>query len=109
MRQNPSTPAVDYTQIADFANLLVQAMLGYSIEEIPEELRQETVQKCLDMFSEYVVGFVRSKYGNKSATRLQASQKYGSSNVFDTFPDLEVKFQEAWVDFFENTSKSWSK
>jgi len=109
MRQNHFTPEVDYTQIADFANLLVQAMLGYSIDEIPEDLRQSTVQKCLDMFSDYIVDFVSSKYGSKSSLRLQAAQKYGSNNVFETFPDLNKKFQEAWVSFFETTSQSWSK
>lgn len=89
------------TELSNFINTLVQAIIGYSIEEIPADNRLEIVQDCIKLFSQYIIDFVSQKYGVKEGIRLKASQQFASQNIFAKFADLGDKFDEAYDSFIE--------
>lgn len=88
-------------EFSNFINILVQAVIGYNIEEIPADKRLEIVQECIELFNQYIIGFVSQKYGVKEGIRLKASQQFADQNIFAKFTDLGDKFDEAYDSFIE--------
>ena len=109
--QEPMTtinnPAMDQT--AEFVNNLVLAMLGVSISDIIEEKREEMVKKCLTMFHDFIAGYFQDKFQPIDLTRLKAAQAYPENDMFGKFPDLAVKFEEAYQAFLKQVELSWQE
>lgn len=84
-----------------FLNGLVQAVLGYSITEIPADKREEFITKCTDLFTNYINAYVERRYGKKDALRLQANQSFAGQDIFNKFSDLGDKFDEAYDSFLD--------
>lgn len=91
----------------EFLDNLVKGIVGYSIEEIPIENRAEIITKCVDTFSNYIIEYVKIKYGEKDAIRLEASQKFAGSDIFVKFTELGSKFDEAYNAFLNQLEISW--
>ncbi len=91
----------DDSEIFDFVNALVMAILGLRIEELPSDKAQEVAQECLNIFSNYIIKYVATKYGEKDAIRLKASQQFYDDKIFAKFEDLGSKFDDAYISFIE--------
>jgi len=96
----------DDQQIAlDLASDIVRAVLGVEIDQIDPEHREETVQKCIDLFTDFVLNYVEEKFGKKDALRLQAAQSQNGQKTFQTFEDLGDKLEEAFKAFVDFTQE----
>jgi hypothetical protein len=92
-------------ELALFVNNLVMAILGYSILDIEEDKRQEVIDDCIKIFSDYIVSYTEIKYGKTEATRLKASQVYNDPKIFTRFAQLGSIFDEAYNSFLEFLSQ----
>jgi hypothetical protein len=99
----------DELEMAEMVNNLTAAILGYSPADIPELNRQQAIQACMKIFSDFMIKFVELKYGTQDATRLKASQKFNDGTVFMKFTDLGPKFDDAYTTFLDMIDKRWDK
>ena len=107
--QNPAaSAATPDPKTLEFLDLLIKAMTGVAIQDIPEEKRKEVVEKCIKIFSDYIINYVEIKFGKKDAVRLRAAQNT-NEDMFAKFEDLGEKFDEAYHSFLDNLEKSWEK
>jgi hypothetical protein len=105
--EDKNNPAMDQT--VDFVNNLVLAMLGVSINDIIEEKRDEMIKKCLEMFNDFIVGYFQDQFQPIDVTRLKAAQAYPDSDMFNKFPDLPGKFEQAYQAFLKQVELSWQE
>jgi hypothetical protein len=108
---NTTNPSVNFKEdelkIYEFVNTLIQAMIGYSLVEVPEEHREEIVKNCIDAFIDFVIGYIEARYDKKDAIRLRASQQFAGQEIFSKFADLGDKFDEAFEAFKTSLTVSW--
>lgn len=108
-RQVLSTLSDDDKEYLNFINTLVAAMTGLSLLDIAEEQRDAIIEKCTQIFSDFVIDYVKAKYGDKEAMRLKSGQMFQVQNVFDRFKELGPMFDEAYNAFLEVLKHSWDK
>lgn len=101
--------ATQNTQTNDFVANLVRASLGYDIEELPNQERPEIIAKCINIFKDFILNYVGTKYGQKDMLRLKAMYQGDSAFSFDKNPDLSDKFDEAYDAFLDNLETTWKK
>lgn len=94
-------------QTTDFIVYLVEAVTGFSIEDFEADQQERLIQETVDTFSDYIEKYVTLKYSKKDASRLLASKVFSDPSVFSKYPDLEIKFNEAYKSFFDNIHYSW--
>lgn len=87
------------SQMFEFIDTLVQAIVGYSLIEIPEENILELIQDCVNIFSDFIIQFASDKYGPKEGIRLKASQQFAGEDIFAKFRELGDIFEEAFGSF----------
>ena len=104
-KQSPASVSKD---TVDFLDLLIKAMTGVPVSEIPAEKRQDVVEKCIKIFSDYIINYVEIKFSKKDAVRLKAAQQ-SNENMFNKFKYLGPKFDEAYHSFLDNLEKSWEE
>ncbi len=80
----------------EFLNDLVGAITGYTIDQLPESKRDHIVLRCRDIFNNFILDYVEAKYDKKDAVRLKSVQIFEDDDIFNKFPDLENKFQDAY-------------
>lgn len=102
-----ATPQIE--AIAEFLDILVQAVIGYKIADIPESKRSEIVKDCIDLFSRFIINYVNEKYGAKEGIRLKASQAFAGQDIFSKFADLGSKFDEAYRAFIDVLKEDLAK
>ena len=99
----------DDKEYLNFINTLVAAITGLSLLDIAEQQRDSTIEKCITIFSDFIVDYVKTKYGEKEAMRLKSAQMFTGENVFAKFQELGEMFDEAYQVFLETLKTSWNK
>ena len=89
-------------QTADFIDSLVQALLGYSIAQIPAQKQAQSVEMCLKYFTTFIEEFVLKNFGGKDALRLKASLQFAGNEIFEKFADLGHHFDLAYEAFLSH-------
>lgn len=97
----------DDKEYLNFINTLVAAMTGLSLLDIAEEQRDATIEKCVQIFSDFMIDYIKTKYGDKEAMRLKSGQIFPVQNVFDRFKELGPMFDEAYQAFLQVLKDSW--
>jgi 16S rRNA C967 or C1407 C5-methylase (RsmB/RsmF family) len=92
----------------EFISLLVEAVLGVKLSDIAPEKQAEVKKKCADLFSDYIINYIKEKYGAKDAARLMAARESGE-DVFSRFEDLGGKFEEGYQAFLDDLEKIWTE
>lgn len=92
----------------NFLNALVTAITGQAISSLPPTIRMQTVQNCVQVFSEYVINYTELKYGKSESIRLRASQKFQDVSLFQKFQELGGIFDEAMADFLQTMGRQWT-
>ena len=87
----------------EFTNNLVVAITGNQISDFDPEYQVTIVQECINAFTNFITEFVTAKYCEVDAIRLKSSLQF-SGDIFTRFPDLEVKFSEAYESFLYSLS-----
>jgi hypothetical protein len=105
--QNQTTTTSDSSQYDEFTKNLVTAMLGVSIDFIKPEKRDEMVDKCKTIFKDFMFGYFKENFTEMDLIRLKASQS--QANVFDKFPDMITKFEQAYQEFLNQLELSWKE
>jgi hypothetical protein len=82
-----------------FLELLTRVVTGLNISLLDEKTRNELEQQSLKYFKESIQGYILDKYGKKYAIQIKIAQN--DDSIFDKFPDLEDKLDEAWNAFFK--------
>lgn len=96
------------TQELEFINSLVQAILGYSLIDIEESQREIVTKRCVQIFSDYITGYVEEKYGRTEALRIKAVQAYKDPGIFEKFKQLGPIFEEAYNSFLMFLEADWN-
>lgn len=81
---------------------LVEAITGFSLDELPPASRSSMVQRCTDMFINYIVKEIKGKQGSKAANQIKGIAIYNTSEVFEKNSSLEPVFHEAYEAFITN-------
>jgi hypothetical protein len=105
--QNQTNISQDTAQYDEFTKNLVTAMLGVSIDFIKPEKRDEMVEKCKTIFKDFMFGYFKENFTEMDLIRLKASQS--QANVFDKFPDMITKFEQAYQEFLNQLELSWKE
>jgi hypothetical protein len=98
---NNTTQSPD-AQTAIFIDSLVQALLGYSIAQIPAPKQAQSVEMCLKYFTTFIEEFVSKNFGGKDALRLKASLQFAGNEIFEKFADLGEHFDQAYEAFLSH-------
>jgi hypothetical protein len=89
------------TEFLNFLDDLTSAMVGHKIADIPPNKRVEIVTQCTDIFSNFVVEYVRHHYGPKHALRLKSARDFADHSIFEKFHELDQAFAEAFRAFVQ--------
>lgn len=92
-----------------FINNLVAAMTGLSLLDIAEEQRDATIDKCTQIFSDFIVDYIKTKYGDKEAMRIKSAQIFDNQDIFNKFKELGDMFDEAYNVFLQTLKDSWNQ
>ncbi len=96
-------------EVGDFINQLIISIFGYSLIEIPEEKRENSIKKSLQLFDNYMNEYILLKYGRQEQIRFKASINYQDLSVYEKFPELKNLFIEAYQSFLQTLANSWNK
>ncbi len=86
----------------ELIEMLVQAITGFELQELPQSSQQQVVQRCTDMFVSYIINYVQTTHGTKAANKLKGIAIYDTPEIFDKNPELEPMFNEAFSAFVTN-------
>lgn len=86
-------------EFLNFLDDLTSAMVGHKIADIPSHKRVEVVNQCADIFSNFIVEYVRHHYGPKHALRLKSARDFADHSIFEKFEELDEAFSEAFKAF----------
>ncbi len=84
---------------AQFINLLVQAMTGYSMDQIPPE-NSNIVESCWNIYKDSLHKYFIENFSEKDWIQLQVSGKYSKPDLKDK-PELLKKYSEAHQAFLD--------
>jgi hypothetical protein len=89
------------TQVKDlvFVDALIKAITGLSLEDIPNDKKNYMIEQCLDIYQNYIVGYFKENFEDKDIIRIEQILKEGKTTIFDKFPDMQTKFDEAYQSF----------
>jgi hypothetical protein len=95
------TPQTDNTQLQDivFIDALIKALTGLSLNDIPDDKKTYMAEQSLNIYQNYIVGYFKENFEAKDALRIQQILKEGNVNIFNKFPDMQAKFDEAYHSF----------
>ncbi len=93
------------SQYDEFTQNLVTAMLGVQITMIKMEKQDEMVDKCKQIFKDFIYGYFSENFTQIDLIRLKAAQ--AQEGMFDKFPDLVPKFETAYTEFLKQLEISW--
>lgn len=90
-------------------NGLVLSLTGLSIDQIPEDKRDEIVNTCIEYFTKWIELYMTKNFDKKDAIRIHAISSSGKSDeIFEKFSDLGDKFDTAWEAFFQEQNQKWT-
>jgi hypothetical protein len=87
-----------------FSSLLVRAVFGVGLEDVPHEKTKEIIDISFGLFKSYIQKYLTQKYDIKDTLRTQAAFSSNFEDIFKKFPDLKPKFDEASRAFFKEMS-----
>lgn len=87
----------------DFESILVAAITGYKLEEIPEQNRVLLVANCVKLFLDSIFLWVENNHGKKEMIRLKSGLMFNDGQIFNKYPELNPIFDQAYNYFFTNT------
>ena len=102
--QNQANDTV--VQYDEFTQNLVTAMLGVQISFIKPEKQTEMVDKCKTIFKDFMYGYFSENFTQVDLIRLKHAQQ--QDGMFDKFPDLAPKFEQAYQEFLKQLEISWN-
>ena len=82
-----------------FIQILTKIVTGFDITQFDDKTRVDMQEKSWNYFSDYIYNYIFDKYGKKYAIQIKIAQK--DNAIFDKFPDLSDKLEEAWQQFFK--------
>ena len=88
-------------ELADFTNLLVQAVFGYPLTKIPSDKQAEAIRLSVKYLTEYVEIYLLKNHSDKDLTRFKTSMKHPEQDIFKKFTDLGPKFDDAFQAFLK--------
>jgi hypothetical protein len=84
-----------------FINNLVMAITGSDLASYDKDFQAKLITNCLKVFTDYIGKYIGEKYGEMDSLRIRSALKY-PGNVFNKFPDLKTKYDEAYHSFLSN-------
>ena len=82
-----------------FVDALLKSITGLSLEDIPNYKKSDMIKQSVDIYTNYIIGYFKENFEPKDILRIKQVLKEGSVSIFDKFPDLQVKFDEAYESF----------
>jgi hypothetical protein len=82
-----------------FIDALIKALSGISLQDIPDDKKSFMIEQSLSIYQNYIVGYFKENFETRDALRIQQILKEGNTNIFDKFPDMQTKFDEAYQSF----------
>jgi hypothetical protein len=89
----------DKVDSESFIRILTKIVTGLDSTCFDEKTRSDLEEKSWDYFADYIYRYILDKYGRKYAIQIKIAQN--DNTIFDKFPDLTDKLDEAWKDFFK--------
>jgi hypothetical protein len=98
--QTMTTPySEDQIQDLVFIDALIKAISGLSLQDIPDDKKTYMVEQSLSIYQNYIVGYFKENFETRDALRIQQILKEENTTIFDKFPDMQTKFDEAYQSF----------
>jgi hypothetical protein len=82
-----------------FIDALIKALTGLSMQDIPDDKKTYMIEQSLSIYENYIVGYFKENFDTRDALRIQQILKEGNTNIFDKFPEMQTKFDEAYQSF----------
>lgn len=82
-----------------FVEALLKAITGLPLEDIPNDKKSDMAKQSIDIYTNYIIGYFKENFEAKDIVRIKQVLKEGNVSIFDKFPDLQVKFDEAYESF----------
>jgi hypothetical protein len=91
------------TEVQDlvFVDALIKAITGISLEDIPNDKKAYMIEQSLSIYQNYIIGYFKENFEDKDVLRIQQILKEGTTTIFDKFPELQTKFDEAYDSFIQ--------
>jgi hypothetical protein len=84
-----------------FVNNLVTAITGSDLYSYDKDFQPKLITNCLKAFTDYIGKYIGEKYGEMDSLRIRSALKY-PGDIFQKFPDLKTKYDEAYHSFLVN-------
>jgi hypothetical protein len=88
-------------QTAYFLDLLVQAVFGFKIAQIPTQHQAKAIKISVDLYANFIANYLKKEFGAKESMRFKSSLQYPDTNIFQRFADYGVKFDQAYKAFLQ--------
>lgn len=85
----------------EILDALVTANTGFTLAEIPEEMRQKAIAECTSVLQRYIVAYVKEHHGSKPSLQLKSVAFYQTPELFEKKPKLEDMYFEAFNAYLE--------
>ena len=96
---NPSALSQSEIQDLTFVDALLKSITGLSLEDIPNDKKSDMINQSIDIYTNYIIGYFKENFEAKDILRITQVLKEGTTSIFDKFPDLQTKFDEAYQSF----------
>jgi hypothetical protein len=93
----------DYQELA-FVDNLVKAITGRSLESIPDANKALIVEKTMNIYQNYIIGYFKQHFDDKAQMRIKQVIREEKTILFEKFPDLQTQFDEAYTSFIQYIS-----
>ena len=87
-----------------FINNLILAITGSNLASYNQDFQPKLITSCLKAFTDYIGKYIGEKYGEIDSLRIRSALKY-PGDIFQRFPDLKAKYDEAYSSFLNNLPK----
>lgn len=82
-----------------FIDSLIKALTGLSLENIPDDKKTYMIEQSLSIYQNYIVGYFKENFETRDTLRIQQILKEGNTHIFEKFPEIQIKFDEAYQSF----------
>jgi hypothetical protein len=77
------------------------AITGSDLASYDQDFQPKLITNCLKAFTDYIGKYIGEKYGEMDSLRIRSALKY-QGDIFQRFPDLKAKYDEAYQSFLTN-------
>jgi hypothetical protein len=98
--QSTTGIAQDLQTKLDFTNLLVASIIGLGLNDIKPEKRPELIEKCFQIYTDFVYSYIEHKYGKQEFFRIKGHASY-DTDLSLKFPQISQYLNEATLAFLQ--------